>query len=214
MKPFVHAKMGTCRGGINSFLTLLGLALFAGCASPSGSEDEKAPKDAYAVVQVYGESSGSPDWRSRKIEIVRSAPITMNINSEAFIDERDVARAQVVDSVGGFAIVIELTSHGLMALNMETASLRGRRMAVFGRWNEKKVSKARWLAAPMITRPIENGVIAFTPDCTREEADIFVLGLNNVAIKLENQAKPPKKGKKPKEQADPDFDRFNQKPKP
>ena len=79
---------------------------------------------------------------------------------------------------------------------------------------ERSTFTTRWLAAPMITRPIENGVIAFTPDCTREEADIFVLGLNNVAIKLENQAKPPKKGKKPKEQADPDFDRFNQKPKP
>jgi hypothetical protein len=32
----------------------------------------------------------------------------------------------------------------------------------------------------------------FTPDLSREEADRLVRGLNNVAIKLENQPKPKK----------------------
>lgn len=93
-----------------------------------------------------------------------------------------------------------------MALNMETSTLRGRRVVIYSRWNEKKVAVERWLAAPQILRPIENGVIVFTPDCSREEADLFVLGLNEVAIKLENQEKPNKKKKKTDDETD--VDRF------
>jgi murein DD-endopeptidase MepM/ murein hydrolase activator NlpD len=45
----------------------------------------------------------------------------------------------------------------------------------------RKTRDGRWLAAPIITRRISNGVLVFTPDCSREEADQLVLGLNNVA---------------------------------
>lgn len=188
--------MRSCAGPINTFFMVIGLLLTGSCASTSsGKDDGKAPKDALSVIQVYGETDPSPDWRARKIQVIRNAPVELNIAREPFLTEADVARAQVIESVGGFAIAIEFTSHGLLALHMETSSLRGRHLAIYGRWNEKKVAMQRWLAAPLITRPVENGVLAFTPDCTREEADLFVLGLNNTAIKLENQAKP---GKKPK----------------
>ena len=38
-----------------------------------------------------------------------------------------------------------------------------------------------WLAAPMTNKRISDGVLVFTPDASREEADRIVLGLNNVA---------------------------------
>ena len=200
--------MESCSKGINTFLLLIAALTFASCASTKSElEDGKAPKDAAAVVRFFAESNMNPDWRARKVQIIRNSPVEVIINSDAFLDERDVARARVIDSVGGFAIAIEFTSHGLMALNMESTSLRGRRIIIYARWNEKKVAVERWLAAPQVTRPIENGVIAFTPDCTREEADLFVLGLNQVAIKLENQEKPSKKPKK-KTDEDKDFERF------
>jgi hypothetical protein len=41
----------------------------------------------------------------------------------------------------------------------------------------------RWLAAPVISHRIGDGVLVFTPDATREEAEEIALGLNNVAKK-------------------------------
>ena len=48
----------------------------------------------------------------------------------------------------------------------------------------KNVSENRWLAAPMISRRISDGVLAFTPDCDHEEAAQLVLELNNTAKEL------------------------------
>ncbi len=212
MNQIVLGKMGICEKVINTFFTFLSMLALLGCTSTkSALEDGDAPKDATSVVRFFAESNANPDWRARKISIIRNAPMELTISNEAFLDERDVTRARVIEAVGGFAIAIEFTSHGLMALNMETSTLRGRRVAIYARWNEKKVAVERWLAAPIISRPIETGVIAFTPDCTREEADLFVLGLNQVAIKLENQEKPKKKKKNSEE--DKDFDRFQPKKK-
>lgn len=199
--------MESCGKGINSFLSLIAVLALSGCASTKSElEDGKAPKDAASIVRFFAESNMNPDWRARKVQVIRNSPVEIIISSEAFLDERDVTRARVVETPGGFAIAIEFTSHGLMALNMETSTLRGRRVVIYSRWNEKKVAVERWLAAPQILRPIENGVIVFTPDCSREEADLFVLGLNEVAIKLENQEKPNKKKKKTDDETD--VDRF------
>jgi len=43
----------------------------------------------------------------------------------------------------------------------------------------------RWLAVPSITQRINDGVLTFTPDCSREEADELVAGLNVVAKKTQ-----------------------------
>ena len=50
--------------------------------------------------------------------------------------------------------------------------------------NHKPVADSRWLAAPVISRRIDNGVLVFTADCERDEADQLVLGLNNVAKQI------------------------------
>ena len=42
----------------------------------------------------------------------------------------------------------------------------------------------RWLAAPVISHRISDGVLVFTPDATREEAEEIALGLNNVSKKV------------------------------
>jgi hypothetical protein len=46
---------------------------------------------------------------------------------------------------------------------------------------ERKNHQCRWLAAPLISHRIANGVLAFTPDCSREEADQLVQGLNEAS---------------------------------
>ena len=45
------------------------------------------------------------------------------------------------------------------------------------------MAEGRWLAAPRINKRIADGVLVFTPDATREEAEQIALGLNNLAQK-------------------------------
>ena len=49
---------------------------------------------------------------------------------------------------------------------------------------ESQFGEMRWLAAPMITRQIQDGIFVFTPDASREEAERIVRGVNNVVAKL------------------------------
>ena len=64
-------------------------------------------------------------------------------------------------------------------------------MPIFCQFGEK-LGKARWLAAPVISRRNSNGLLVFTPDADREEAAEIELGLNNLARKTQ----PSLKGKK------------------
>ena len=50
--------------------------------------------------------------------------------------------------------------------------------------------KDRWLGAPRVTHRIKDGVLIFTPDTDREEAEQIVLGLNNLAEKNGEKLKP------------------------
>jgi hypothetical protein len=70
-----------------------------------------------------------------------------------------------------------------LMLEQYSAANPGRHFVIFGQWGDKLVN-GRWLAAPLITHRISNGVLAFTPDITRAEADQLVLGLNNAAAKV------------------------------
>ena len=81
---------------------------------------------------------------------------------------------------GGFAIEIQFDENGTWLLEQYSAANPGGHFAIFGQWGDK-LANGRWLAAPLITRRIADGVLAFTPDCSRAEADQLVPGLNNVA---------------------------------
>lgn len=52
---------------------------------------------------------------------------------------------------------------------------------------DKEVNQ-RWLAAPLINAPISDGVLLFTPNTTRSEADAIALGLSNVVKKRKKQS--------------------------
>ena len=73
-------------------------------------------------------------------------------------------------------------------LEQFTAQYPGRRFAIAAQFGEKEL-EMRWLAAPILNRRITDGILAFTPDASREEAELIVRGLNNTAIKLGNQKK-------------------------
>jgi hypothetical protein len=78
-----------------------------------------------------------------------------------------------------FAIAVQFDDHGKILLDGTTSRYRGSHLVVWMRATE-----ARWVAAPVITRRITNGLFVFNPDISHDEAERMVLGLNNVVKQL------------------------------
>ena len=153
--------------------TLLGL--FCGCQTPQEKQT--------AALRVHIETSSDPAGTSQTISVLRSDPVLVTIKSEPFLTEANVVAVKVMDATGGFAIEIKFDENGTWLLEQYSAANPGHHFVVFGQWGEK-IADGRWLAAPLITHRVADGILAFTADITRAEADRLVLGLNNVAKKI------------------------------
>ena len=158
----------------NGFLTLLSLALATGCGT---TEDSKRKKEM-STIRIHLESDGQAD-HSSAITVHRSAPFQLNIEREVLLDEHNVIAALLVEQPGGFAIQVQFDRTGSWTLEQASVMRRGRHLAVHAHFGP-----ARWLAAPVLRDKISSGKLTFTPDCTREEAERFLRGLNNAVRKL------------------------------
>jgi len=161
----------------NIYLTLaflLGLV----CGYQTGK-----PKKEVGALRVHIEVSPDPTGTSQNISVLRSDPVLVTIKREPILTEANIVWAKVIDARGGFAIEIKFDENGAWLLEQYSAANPGRHFVIFGQWSEKPVA-GRWLAAPLITHRIDDGVLAFTPDCSREEADQLVPGLNNIAKQI------------------------------
>jgi hypothetical protein len=155
-------------------LTLAGM-LGAGCQT-----EEHKRKHQTSTLAIHIETHPDGTNLSERVPIYRQQPVMINVDKEPVLSELNLSEAKVVDVVGGFAIRLQFNRQGIWILEERSVDSRGQRFAIrctFGR--ESKES--RWLAAPIISRRITDGVLVFTPDATRAEADEIVLGLNNVA---------------------------------
>ena len=160
----------------NLYLALVAaLALLCGCQMFR----HKGPVGALRVhIQANPDSLGT----SQTISVVRADPVLVTIARDPILTEANLVAARVINTPGGFAIEIQFDENGTWLLEQYSAANPGGHFAIFGQWGDK-LANGRWLAAPLITRRIANGVLAFTPDATRAEADQLVAGLNNVAAK-------------------------------
>ena len=161
----------------NGFLALIALALVSGC----GTTEERQRKKEISTIRIHVESDQQTD-RSSAISVMRSSPILLNIEREAVLEENHVAAAMVVEQLGGFAIEVKFNRQGSWILERTTVVNKGKHLAIFAHFGQ-----SRWLAAPLITSKNQAGLLRFTPDCTREEAERFVRGLNNVVHKSERR---------------------------
>jgi hypothetical protein len=75
--------------------------------------------------------------------------------------------------------MVQMNPQGTRLLEQYSLAGRDKRAAIFSNFDQ-----VRWLAAPKLSRRISDGVLVFTPDCTREEADRIVRGLNNLAKQI------------------------------
>jgi preprotein translocase subunit SecD len=162
----------------NTYLLLLAvLAMAVGCQTA-----ESKRKKQTAVLRVHLEVFRDGMGSNETVPIGRTSPMLINVQRSPFLTEDNVASAKIVNTVGGFALQIQFDQRGTILLEQYTASNPRKRMAIYTQFGEK-LDRPRWLAAPMIYKRIPNGVLTFTPDADRDEAEQIEIGLNNHARK-------------------------------
>lgn len=171
--------------GFNLYLLLLLAVLAGGCQT-----GKEKTKELASTFRVHIETGFDPSGRSDTVAIYRENPMTINIEKEPVLTESDVSEAKIVESLGDFSIQVQFDRSGTWRLEQCTTGYRGKHMAIFTQFmptNNVKTTLTRWIGAPRITKRITNGILIFTPDATREEAQQIVIGLNNVAKKAHKE---------------------------
>ena len=175
--------MITGRGRFNLYL-LAALVAVVAC----GCRTHKDPKaKLLANLRVHLEAGPQDAGRSIQVPIYRAHPFQLQVQNEPFLTELQVASAKVVDALGGFDLQIQLNHQGTWLMQQYSANNRGRHFAIFTQFGEKG-KQSRWLAAPEFSMLITDGLIQFTPDASRAEADEIAIGLNNAAKKNEKDS--------------------------
>lgn len=171
--------MLTARASINIYLLLFALIVGAGCKSAEERKRDKERSSFRVHLEVNPDSTG----RSSPVPIFRERPVLVNVEKVPVLDEGNIERAWVEDAPGSFVIKVQFDPSATLLFDGVTASNRGRRIAIFSQFPEP-----RWLGAPLIKKRISDGIVEFTPDATREEAERIVRGLNNVVKDLKKHS--------------------------
>ena len=156
----------------NTYLLILA-ALITGCFST----DKK--KKELSTFRVHIETNADGTAQNVPVSIGRSVPFSVNIEKAPFLTEYHVEQASVIDGLGGFQIMVQLNRQGAWLLEQYSLASREKLAAIFSNFGEP-----RWLAAPRLNRRMSDGVLVFTPDASREEADRLVRGLNNLVKQI------------------------------
>ena len=157
------------------FVLMAALSLLCGCQTDKN-------KSALGILRVHIEAPADKFGTTQTISVIRAAPVMVSISKEPILSESNVTAARLIDTPGGYAIEIQFDDANTLILEQYSASNVGKHFAIFSQWGEK-ITEGRWIAAPLITHHLANGVLSFTPDVSREEAELIVSGLNNVAKK-------------------------------
>lgn len=177
-----------CAKRFNIYLLLLvTLGLATGCKSPEKKQAEQRAKQL-VTLRVHIEVRPDATGFTEPVTVFRAAPMVVNIQNVAVLTEAHVASARVIESHGGFSLRIQYNDRGTRLLEHYTAGNPKKHLVIFSEFGVP--GQARWLAAPLITRKISDGLLIFTPDATRDEAEQIAIGLNNVAGENETNAKP------------------------
>jgi len=159
----------------NLYLLLtVALTIAAGCAT--GNKEDKQT----AALRVHIECAANFISSSQTVTVLRSQPVQANISKEAILTEANIIAATLLETPGGFAVEVKFNDTGKYTLEQFSSANPGRHFLIYGQWGDK-IKDGRWLAAPIIGHRLASGLLAFTPDASREEARQLVLGLNNYA---------------------------------
>ena len=157
-------------------LPLLAAMLLPGCQT--NKKDEHL-----ASLRIHLENRAQVAGSGQTVSVLRSQPVLVTINTEPVLTEANIIGATVLATPGGYALQVQFDETGTWTLEQYSAANIGKHFAIFGQWSEQ-ATNSRWLGAPVISHRIANGVLAFTPDASQEEAIKLVTGLNNMARKI------------------------------
>jgi hypothetical protein len=158
------------------------LLLLVTAATVTGCKTDKADKPI-ASLRFYMENRAQVPGSGETISVLRANPVLVTVGHEPMLTEANVVAATLLETPGGYAIEVKFDETGTWILEQYTSANSGRHIAIFSQWSEE-TKDSRWLAAPIISHRIADGIFAFTPDASREEARQIVLGLNNEAKKI------------------------------
>lgn len=169
----------------NIYLMLaLMLSLLCGCSSEASKRKKRV-----STFRVHAEMNPDAMGRTQKVQVYRAQPFWLTVGKEPFLTEQLIKEAKVVEVLGGYALQVQFDRQGSWLLEQYTAAMRGKHLGIFSQWcdpPDEKLNQGRWLAAPLVQTHITDGLLIFTPDASREEAERIALGLNNVAKKAGN----------------------------
>ena len=172
-----------CARRFNLYLLLTTVLLVAaGCVT-----DKKDKK--IALLRVHIESANYVNAAGKTVTLLRDKPVNIVIEPDPILTEANIIAATLLETPGGFAVEVKFDSSGSWMLEQYSAANPGKHLVIFGQWGDKLMN-TRWLAAPIITHRVANGILSFTPDADRDEVKLLVQGLNNNAKKnLKNSFK-------------------------
>jgi len=154
----------------NLYLMLAGIAVLL-CGCKTGKD-----KKVETTLRVHAEATENTSF-TRKVKIYKDESLAMKVHEMPMLSDIDLLDAKVVDTMGGgFAISLKFNAMGRWTLDQHTSLNIGRHLAIYAMWGNKP-AVSRWLAAPIISKRTADGMIIFTPDATREEAEEIVRGL-------------------------------------
>lgn len=157
-------------------LLVVGVVGLIGCRTP-----EKKAEKQQALLRIHVETNPYPPEQSEKIKVLRSLPMTINVEKAPFLNESHIIAAQLLNTSDGFLVMVKFNQQGQWLLEQYTASNQRKRLAIRSQFRVSTNVYDRWIAAPVITKPIKDGVLSFTPDADRTEAAAMVRGWNNVS---------------------------------
>ncbi len=175
--------MKSCYRAINIYLLMAAVlvAVVSGCSSKKKEEEIKKQ----AVIRLHLEVNPEVVRRSQEVAIIRSHPMIFNMSDDFILHEGYLDSAKLVETPeGGYAITLQYNQQGAWTLRNVTSVNIGKHVGVSCQF----YPETRWLAAPVIDRPITNGVFSFTPDATREEARRIVDGLTFTVEKRKKES--------------------------
>lgn len=175
------------RSRFNIYLLCLLTLVAAGCRSPEKKKAKQKEKQV-STLALHVEVPSDDLDHSRTVQVFREKPLIVNVEKSPFLTEAQVEEAKIVPERDGWVLLIRFDQRGKWLLEQYTTINPRKHIAIFSTFGEDK-KEARWLGAPLITRRISNGILAFTPDATREEAEEFVFGLNNLVKQVAKKDK-------------------------
>ncbi|HEY5041509.1 MAG TPA: hypothetical protein VIK53_05845 [Verrucomicrobiae bacterium] len=161
---------------------LLALMLAGGC-----STFKKDKSEPLGTIHIHVQSSANLPDQIKTVSVVRASPVLLTISPQPFLSEANLLAARLIEAEGGFAIQLKFDETGGWMLEQTLAANPGKHLVIFGQWGDTP-DDARWLAAPIITGRIANGILTFTPDMSHDEAQQFVDRLNNSAKKFQTDS--------------------------